>query len=128
MIRVGEQIKALRQKSGYNQEQLAELANLNRVTIAKYESGKVEPGAQALARIADALEVTVDELLGRNIVSTENWNPDDMDYADKEDETIKIMTRGMKRMPAERRQRLLEMARLAFFEDFDEEGHKRNET
>ena len=128
MIRVGEQIKALRQKNGYNQEQLAELANLNRVTIAKYESGKVEPGAQALARIADALEVTVDELLGRNVVNTDEWNPDDMDYADKEDETIKIMTRGMKRMSAERRQKLLEMVRLVFSEDFDEEGHKRDAT
>lgn len=49
-----------------NQDELAELASLNRVTVAKYETGKFEPGAQALSRIADALETSVDELLGRN--------------------------------------------------------------
>jgi len=62
---VGENIKDIRKLRGLNQDQLAEMACLNRVTIAKYESGKVEPGAGALWRIADALEVPVDVLLGR---------------------------------------------------------------
>ena len=62
---VGENIRDIRKLRGLNQDQLAEMACLNRVTIAKYESGKVEPGAKALGRIADALEVTVDVLLGR---------------------------------------------------------------
>lgn len=61
----GEKIRELRKERGLNQDQLAELASLNRVTIAKYESGRVEPGAQALSRIADALEVSTDILLGR---------------------------------------------------------------
>lgn len=62
---VGERIREFRKQAGMNQDQLAELASLNRVTIAKYESGKVEPGAKAIARIADALEISVDVLLGR---------------------------------------------------------------
>lgn len=66
IIDTGERIRALRKQRNLNQEQLAELASLNRVTVAKYESGRVEPGAQALARIADALEVSVDVLLGRS--------------------------------------------------------------
>lgn len=61
----GERIKTIRKKRNLNQDQLAELASLNRVTIAKYESGRVEPGAQALGRIAEALEVPTDVLLGR---------------------------------------------------------------
>ena len=65
IIDVGETIREYRKRMGLNQEELAELASLNRITIAKYEAGKVEPGAQALARIADALEVSVDALLGR---------------------------------------------------------------
>lgn len=64
-LEVGENIRDIRKLRGLNQDQLAEMACLNRVTIAKYESGKVEPGAKALGRIADALEVTVDVLLGR---------------------------------------------------------------
>jgi transcriptional regulator with XRE-family HTH domain len=66
MLTVGDIIRSLRKSKNLNQDQLAELANLNRVTVAKYESGKVEPGAQALNRLADALGVTVDEILGRN--------------------------------------------------------------
>lgn len=63
---IGDRIQETRKSRGLNQEQLAELASLNRVTIAKYESGRIEPGAQALARIADALEVSIDYLLGRD--------------------------------------------------------------
>lgn len=63
---IGERIRNRRRSLGMNQDELAELASLNRVTVAKYETGKFEPGAQALSRIADALETSVDELLGRN--------------------------------------------------------------
>lgn len=62
---IGKRIAAIRRERGYNQEELAEMANLHRVTLAKYETGTVEPGALALSRIADALDVTTDELLCR---------------------------------------------------------------
>ena len=65
-IDTGERIREIRRQRGLSQDQLAELASLNRVTVAKYESGKVEPGAQSLGRIADALEVSADTLLGRS--------------------------------------------------------------
>lgn len=68
----GEKIRELRKERGLNQDQLAELASLNRVTVAKYESGRVEPGAQALSRIADALEVSTDVLLGRSEAPVES--------------------------------------------------------
>ena len=62
---LGKRIAELRRERGINQETLAELTMLHRVTIAKYETGQVEPGALALGRIADALGVTTDELLCR---------------------------------------------------------------
>jgi transcriptional regulator with XRE-family HTH domain len=64
-IEIGDAIRRKRKERGISQQELAELASLNYVTISKYESGKVEPGARALARIANALDVTTDELLGR---------------------------------------------------------------
>lgn len=63
---IGKRIAELRRGKGISQEQLSEMALLSRVTIAKYESGRVEPGAQAIRRIADALEVSTDVLLGRD--------------------------------------------------------------
>ena len=68
---LGERIRNFRKNRGLSQEEFAELSRLNRVTVAKYESGKVEPGAQALSRMADALEITVDVLLGRDTSANE---------------------------------------------------------
>lgn len=63
---IGRRISEMRRERGYNQEQLAEMALLNRVTLARYETGVIEPGALALSRIADALNVSADELLCRS--------------------------------------------------------------
>jgi repressor LexA len=62
---IGKRIAELRRERGLSQEELAELAMLHRVTVAKYETGQVEPGALAIGRIADALGVSADELLCR---------------------------------------------------------------
>ena len=63
---IGRRIAEKRKQKNMTQDQLAEAAILSRVTVARYEAGKLEPGAQALDRIADALEVTTDELLGKS--------------------------------------------------------------
>lgn len=62
---IGRRIAQIRRERGYNQEQLAEMARLSRITIARYETGAIEPGALAIGRIADALGVSTDELLCR---------------------------------------------------------------
>ena len=64
-VDIGKRIAELRRERGLNQEELAELAMLHRVTVAKYETGQVEPGVLAISRIADALGVSTDELLCR---------------------------------------------------------------
>lgn len=62
---IGKRIAEIRRDRGYNQEQLAEMALISRITLARYETGAIEPGALALSRIADALGTTTDELLCR---------------------------------------------------------------
>ena len=62
---IGKRIAELRRERGYNQDELAEMAMLNRVTLARYETGVIEPGALAVGRLADALGVSTDEILCR---------------------------------------------------------------
>ena len=62
---VGRRIAEIRRERGYNQDQLAEMSLISRITLARYETGAIEPGAFALSRIADALGVSTDELLCR---------------------------------------------------------------
>lgn len=56
-------IKELRKQKGMTQEALAAFTGINRVSIAKYETGKTTPSLNTAEKLAAALGVTVDELL-----------------------------------------------------------------
>ena len=116
---IGERIKEIRKNRNLNQDQLAEMASLNRVTVAKYESGRIEPGAQALGRIADALEVSTDVLLGRETV------PDQLPetQAPKTKES-KLISGAVDTMPQEDRERALNMMKAVYSEYFDRTEEK----
>ena len=113
----GDKIRELRQAAGFSQEQLAELSSLNRVTIAKYEAGRVEPGAQALSRIADALDVSTDALLGKAQSSAENAG------RPKTDES-RIISAHVDKMTKEDRARALALMEAVFADYFKNETSK----
>ena len=59
-------IKNHRQKSGLSQDQLARKAGIPYSTFLKIESGYTpNPSIRAVLNIADALGVSIDELVGR---------------------------------------------------------------
>ena len=57
-------IKDARKSRGMTQEELAELINVKRSTVAMWENGSNIPRTGTLIRIAQVLECTTDELLG----------------------------------------------------------------
>ena len=61
----GEQLRNTRIARHLTQEQLAEMADITRVMIARYETTSQLPALDTLIRIADALDVSIDYLLGR---------------------------------------------------------------
>ena len=61
---VGKNIRTLRLKRGLTQEMLAEEAELSSPYLSYLESGRKKASLDALIRIAAALQVTVDRLLG----------------------------------------------------------------
>jgi transcriptional regulator with XRE-family HTH domain len=60
-----ERLRAARDLRGYSQGALAERANMPPTSIAHFESGSRKPSFDTLRRLANALEVTTDYLLGR---------------------------------------------------------------
>lgn len=60
---MGEKLKAARIAAGMTQQQLAEAAGLTQKDISRYESGKHEPGALTLKKLAQALECSMDYLV-----------------------------------------------------------------
>lgn len=62
---LSENIIALRKKQGMSQQSLADAVFVTRQTISKWEKNLSVPDADALIRLADALDTTVQNLLGQ---------------------------------------------------------------
>lgn len=62
-VLVGRFIADLRKRRGMTQQQLADILGLSNKTISKWESGMGSPDISNLKPLAEALGVTVDELL-----------------------------------------------------------------
>ena len=64
---LSENIKKFRKKKKLSQDKLAKLADVTLTTLVKIESGVNDnPTIKTIKKIADALEVTVDDLLENN--------------------------------------------------------------
>ena len=71
---LGEKISGLRKNAGYSQEKLAELMDVSRQAVTKWESGKANPDTENLIRLAGIFGVSLDELC-------KNVNPKKINYA-----------------------------------------------
>ena len=70
-ISLGENIKKLRKNKGLSQKQLAEILNLSEITIRRYEKCSNIPTIKTLDKIAIALDVPLNELLGTNATTND---------------------------------------------------------
>ena len=57
--KIGARIRNKRESLGMTQQELADMVNVTRNTISRYENGETEIGVIMLKNIADALSVTV---------------------------------------------------------------------
>jgi len=62
LVKLGLNIRKLREALGFSQEKLAEKANLDQTYISGIECGWRNPGIKNVARIAKALKVSTSEL------------------------------------------------------------------
>ena len=60
---LGERIKQLRKEHGWSQHQLAEAINSDARQVSRYEAAKITPSLDALARIAETLNISLDYLV-----------------------------------------------------------------
>ncbi len=64
-LAIAERIAALRRGRGITQVELAQKLGVPQGMLSKYENGEVLLHAELLAQFADALDVSADDLLGR---------------------------------------------------------------
>lgn len=66
-MKLGDKLIMLRRERGYSQEQFANLLNVSRQSVSKWESGQSTPEVSKLIVIADIFKVSVDSLIREEI-------------------------------------------------------------
>jgi len=69
---LGDKLKELREEKKLTQADLAKLLNISPSTIGMWEQNRRSPDNEALKKLADIFEVSIDYLLGRNNFRTSN--------------------------------------------------------
>ena len=62
LVKFGQRIRELRQKTGLSQEKFALMIGMDRTYFSSVESGKRNISLINIKKIADGLEITVDKL------------------------------------------------------------------
>ena len=124
---IAKNIRLYRERAGMYQSALGEYLGVSAQAVSKWELGKAEPDTKCIEKMCKLFGITADKLMDIEspVVSADPWNPDDMNYSERENETIRILARGVSRMSQENRERLLKFARDFFTEDFDDEGNRK---
>lgn len=93
---LGSRIQRLLDKQGISRKEFAAMTGLTEAAISRYCTGTREPKSVTLATIANALGVSVDELLG-----TPCDNPGTLDGA------MRLVARSAKEIPADKKRELI---------------------
>ena len=96
---VANRIKNRRTKLGITQTELARAAKLTPAAISQFESGARKPSFDALSKLATALKVTTDFLLGMKKPGYEDILADPK---------VSVMFRGIMELPEQDKQTMLE--------------------
>lgn len=60
---LGERIRQLRKEAGWSQAELGDKIGTDSQRVSRYETGKITPSLDAIIRIAEALNISIDHLL-----------------------------------------------------------------
>lgn len=102
---LGERIKELRKEHRWSQAELGELVGSDSQRISRYENGKITPSVDALIRLANVLEVSVDYLVrdgmprkvldGHNLGSLTNRLSDLAELSEPDQELVSQVVDGL---------------------------------
>jgi transcriptional regulator with XRE-family HTH domain len=60
---LGERLRQLRKEAGWSQAELGDKIGTDSQRVSRYETGKITPSLDAIVRIAEALNISIDHLL-----------------------------------------------------------------
>lgn len=81
-------LRKLRTFRGISQQQLADVIGTSQQSINKYENHSVEPDIQALIKLADFFETTIDYLVGHTSSAMDPIPPEGIELSKEENMLI----------------------------------------
>ena len=112
-------LKQLREEKGVSQATVARELNISRQTYNNYELGKREADYETLLKLAEYFGTSVDCLISNRI--NDNFSSDEKIKDPVEtDQDLVILNRNAKKLSPENRKKLLDMAKVMFKEEFNE--------
>ena len=94
METIAQRISRARRHLNINQKELDQKANITEASLSRYENGIREPKSAVLTRLAEALEVSTDYLLGLS----EDRTYEDSDISNKSEKDIKVILENAEKM------------------------------
>lgn len=73
MSNIASNLKYLRKKKGFTQQQFADIMEIKRASVGAYEENRADPKYDLLKKIAEYYDLSMDELA--NDVIDDNWRP-----------------------------------------------------
>ena len=75
-------LKEIRQIRGMSQQAVADYLHCSAVSYSRYETGNRSPSLELLIQMAECFDVTVDYLLGRELISAQGLTQYETDLVD----------------------------------------------
>lgn len=94
IIKVGSNIKMIRKDKKMSQKDMAKILNIPCSTYSNYENNNREPSAELLKKIAEILDVNINDLLSLNAKDKKSTNSDR--YLSDNGSTIEIIEKLIK--------------------------------
>ena len=118
-------IRFYRERANMYQADLGRALGVSAQAVSKWELGKSEPDRDCILKMCALFGITADDLLGRedNFVQSQEKSSESQDWPwPEDDEQMQLFGRALRKMSAEKREKVISMAKVMFAEDFDDPG------
>ena len=99
-------IKEFRKKNYLNQSAFAKIIGVTQSAVSQWENDMTRPNSYQLEAIANAFNISIDELLADNIKETDSAVPKTVE--------ARIVSGGMDKLPKDQREQILNVVRAMF--------------
>lgn len=121
-MKFGDVLKKLREEKQLTQQELADIFNLSKSNISKYENNILEPNLSSLSEFADFFGVSMNFLLGKPEKEPEKTTEPILSkkHINEIDPDLRAIQRAREKMTPEQKDKMMKVLNAAFDDFFED--------